>query len=202
MVDVPEALEGLTVAATKNKALTEEDVKIAQAINELLTVGDDYGPKWYRHDSEPPTGYSMDGYDYTWMQKAAHTGKRGRPRMYVYDEGLLDSGHDHQGMSTRVLQNIINAQSVYWLLADLEDKHVVSWQLTHFYELLVSDRYKHQGILEQIGRMLNEGLINEFHAVQLAKRAAYLCEYSGYRSKDVERMLRYVHKEIKDAVKK
>lgn len=207
MVDAPEALEGLTVAATENKALTEEDVKIAQAINELLTVGGELGPFLYRHDSEPPTGHSIFGDDYSWMQKAAHTGKRGRPRKYVWDEYLRNRNANtggYGGASDRVVQNRANASSVFSLLGDLEGRGVVSWELIEFFSHGDADSaaYKHQGILEQIGRMLNGGLINEFHAVQLAKRAAYLCEYSGYRSKDVERMLRYVHKEMKDALKK
>ena len=131
--------------------------------------------------------------------KAANSGRRGRPRKYVIEERINRESEAYDGcLSVRALQNEVNAQNLICVLIEAD----VNYELYQFFasQDMDSARIRHKGIAEQIGRMMASGCIGDYEAIELARRCAYMVTYEHYSSKQVERMLRQQHKQLKKSV--
>ena len=116
---------------------------------------------------------------------AATKKKRGRPANDRYKQAveitILNHAYNPE-ISTRAIQNAVNAEDFICLLIETDSK------LYGFFST-ENGRVKHNGIAEQIGRMMRESIITGDQAIKIAETCvnAYA---SGRSSKDIEKELR------------
>ena len=117
---------------------------------------------------------------------AATKKKRGRPANDRYKQAveitILNHAYNPE-ISTRAIQNAVNAEDFICLLNDETDSKLDKFFSTE------NGRMKHNGIAEQIGRMMREGIITDDQAIKIAEDCVD-ANASGRSSKDIEKELR------------
>ena len=115
--------------------------------------------------------------------EAATKKKRGRPKDEEYRYMERINNNDEHPLSRRAVQNRTNAEALIIALHESD-----SYSLEFFF-MTKEGLLRHNGIAEQIGRMIREGTITNDEAINLA--AYCMNEYkSGIASKDIESRLR------------
>jgi len=114
---------------------------------------------------------------------AATKNKRGRPvsARYVYPYSLRDMNNGD--LSDRTIRNKVNAEFLTDLLHDRKE-----WALEDFF-LTKEGMPKHTGIAEQLGRMLDEGIVTDDQAIEIALECVNAYN-NGATAKEIEKSLR------------
>ena len=123
------------------------------------------------------------------IMEAATKKKRGRPAMFT--EAFYQFYSDEE---RRTAQNIhyLGVAALHVLKLKREDKG----ELYNFF-ITEKGNFKHCGILEQVGRMYEAGLVDEDEGRDLIERS--IKEYKeGASMKDLERGLRFIRLSLQD----
>jgi len=122
--------------------------------------------------------------------EAATENKRGRPTIKVYAEAMkLNNAHgayNHE-IGERALQNRVNAE--YFIVNALDNAP----NELYFFFATMEGNTKHNGIAEQIGRLMRANYLSAEQAIDIARQA--MDEYkNGATSKQIEQQLRQYKK--------
>ncbi len=113
----------------------------------------------------------------------AATKKRGRPISDRYAYGYELRNVNNEEKSDRTVRNRLNAEAFICLLMDRKE-----WDIEDFFSTS-EGLLRHNGIAEQIGRLLEEDIITDDQAVEIA--LSCINDYnSGKTSKTIENELR------------
>lgn len=112
--------------------------------------------------------------------------KRGRPKKELYAEFTTIEEWIDSDKSRRAKQNLLHAEAAFWNMSDENQRFFMDG----------NGNIKRLGIIEQLGRMMHEGIIAEDEVNEWAEKCISMYN-NGYTSKDIEQMLRNLRKQHK-----